>query len=135
MLETLQNVTEGLVVNEKVIEKNIARELPFMASENFIMAMVSSHGADRQECHEKLRVLSHEAGYVVKKEGKDNDLVERIKSDPYFAPILPEIELLLDPKTFVGRAPEQVDEFLLEEVQPILAKYAGQLDAKAVLNV
>lgn len=122
-------------MNEKIIEKDIMRELPFMATENFIMAMVTGHGADRQDCHEKLRVLSHQAGHVVKKEGKDNDLVDRIKGDPYFAPILDDIERLLDPKTFVGRAPQQVDEFLAQEVKPILLKYAGQLDSKAVLLV
>ena len=135
VLETLQNVTEGLVVYEKVIKKNIMKELPFMASENFIMSMVTLHGADRQECHEKLRVLSHQAGYKVKMEGQENDLVERIKNEPYFAPILPEIDRLLDPKTFVGRAPEQVDEFLQDEVKPVLDKYQGQLDVKVVLKV
>lgn len=135
VLETLQNVTEGLVVYEKVIEKNIMKELPFMASENFIMAMVTLHGADRQECHEKLRVLSHQSGYCVKMEGKDNDLVERIKADPYFAPIMPDIDRLLDPKTFVGRAPQQVEEFLQEEVHPVLNKYHGQLDVKVELKV
>ena len=135
VLETLQNVTEGMVVYEKVIERNIMKELPFMASENIIMAMVTNHGADRQECHEKLRVLSHQAGYVVKMEGKDNDLVERIKGDPYFDPILPNLEKLLDPTTFVGRAPQQVDEFIEEEVKPVLSKYQGQLDVKVVLKV
>lgn len=111
------------------------KELPFMASENFIMAMVTKHAADRQECHEKLRVLSHQSGYGVKMEGKENDLVERIKADPYFAPILPDIERLLDPKTFVGRAPQQVQEFLAEEVEPVLAKYDGQLDVTVELKV
>ncbi len=135
VLETLQNVTEGMVVYEKVIERNIMKELPFMASENIIMAMVTNHGADRQECHEKLRVLSHQAGYVVKMEGKDNDLVERIKGDPYFDPILANLEKLLDPTTFVGRAPQQVDEFIEEEVKPVLSKYQGQLDVKVVLKV
>ncbi len=88
-----------------------------------------------QECHEHIRVLSHEAGHVVKKEGGDNDLIERIKKDPYFAPILPRIDELMNPSTFVGRAPKQVDEFIAEEVRPILAKYSGQLESKAVLHV
>ena len=120
---------------EKRIEGNIMKELPFMASENFIMAMVSQHGADRQECHEKLRVLSHQAGFVVKQEGKENDLVERIQQDEYFKPIWNDIDKLLDPKTFVGRAPQQVEEFIQEEVKPILAKYQGQLGTKVELNV
>ena len=135
VLETLQNACEGLVVYPKVIEKNIMKELPFMASENFIMAMVTNHGADRQECHEKLRVHSQEAGRMVKQEGKENDLVERIKKDPYFEPILPNIEMLLEPNTFIGRAPEQVQEFYDEEIQPVLQKYQGQLEQKVVLKV
>ena len=135
VLETLQNVSEGLVVYPKVIEKNIMKELPFMASENFIMAMVTNHGADRQECHEKLRVHSQAAGAKVKQEGQENDLVERIKGDPYFAPIMPNIDALLEPKTFIGRAPEQVEEFYQEDIKPILCKYEGKLDQKAVLKV
>lgn len=135
VLETLQNVTEGLVVNTKVIEKRVNAELPFMATENFIMAMVTSHGADRQECHEKIRVLSQEAGHVVKKDGEENDLIDRIKADDYFQPILNDLDKLLDPDTFVGRAPQQVVEFINEEVEPVLAKYHGKLDVKAVLRV
>ena len=135
VLETLQNTCEGLVVYPKVIEKNILKELPFMASENLIMAMVTNHGADRQECHEKLRVHSQEAGRMVKQEGKENDLVGRIKNDPYFAPIMPNIDKLLEPQTFIGRAPEQVEEFYNEDVRPVLLKYQGQLDQKAVLKV
>nr|CAD7194315.1 unnamed protein product [Timema douglasi] len=107
VLLTLQNVCEGLVVYPKVIERHISQELPFMSTENIIMAMVKG-GADRQECHEHIRVLSHEAGARVKQEGLDNDLVERIKRTPYFSPILPQLNNLLDPATFVGRAPEQV---------------------------
>ena len=88
-----------------------------------------------QECHEHIRVLSHEAGHVVKKEGGENDLIDRIKKDPYFAPILPKIDHLLDPSTFVGRAPKQVDEFLADEVKPVLENYSGKLDSRAVLQV
>jgi adenylosuccinate lyase len=130
VLQTMQNVFEGLVVNPKVIERRVNAELPFMATENVIMAMVRKHG-DRQVCHEKIRVLSQEAGAVVKREGKDNDLIERIRADPYFSPILPELDSLLDPATFVGRAPEQVDEFLLEEVKPVLEKYSEKLRGSA----
>lgn len=77
-------------------------------------------------CHEKIRVLSHEAGAQVKQEGKDNDLVERIRKDKYFEPILNQLDSLLDPSTFVGRAPQQVLEFLEEEVYPVLKTYEGQ---------
>jgi adenylosuccinate lyase len=78
-----------------------------------------------QECHEQIRVLSQEAGNVVKQEGGDNDLVQRIARSSYFEPIHSQLESLLDPSTFIGRAPEQVEEFLKEEVQPVLAKYPG----------
>eukprot|EP00095_Tigriopus_kingsejongensis_P005121 snap_masked-scaffold100_size373717-processed-gene-0.3 protein:Tk05121 transcript:snap_masked-scaffold100_size373717-processed-gene-0.3-mRNA-1 annotation:"uncharacterized membrane protein ddb_g0293934-like isoform x2" len=136
VLQILQNVLEGLVVYPKVIERRINAELPFMATENIIMAMVrKNQGGDRQECHERIRVLSHEAGSVVKNEGKDNDLIERIKKDPYFQPILPELNSLLDPATFIGRAPEQVVEFVQDEVEVVLKKYEGQLEGTAELKV
>ncbi len=85
-------------------------ELPFMATENIIMALVAK-GVSRQEAHEKIRVLSHEAGSVVKDQGEDNDLIERIKKDSFFERILDKLPRLLDPKTFIGRAPEQVAKF------------------------
>ncbi|XP_015603003.1 adenylosuccinate lyase isoform X2 [Cephus cinctus] len=134
ILMTLQNVTEGLVVYPKVIARHIAQELPFMSTENVIMAMVKA-GGDRQVCHEKIRVLSHEAGAQVKQHGLDNDLVDRIKRDPYFAPILGQLDNLLDPSTFVGRAPEQVVEFLEEEVYPILVLYKDVQVAPVSLNI
>lgn len=134
VLITLQNISEGLVVYPQVIQRFIEMELPFMATENFIMAMVRA-GGDRQECHEQIRVLSHQAGEVVKKEGKDNDLIERIRATAYFAPIHSELDRLMDPATFVGRAPEQLDEFLVEEVAPVLARYTGQLGGAVSLVV
>jgi len=130
-LLTLLNISQGLVVYPKVIEKHIAQELPFMAAENVIMAMVKL-GGDRQVCHEKIRVLSHEAGAQVKQQGKDNDLVERIKNDPYFQPILNQLEHILDAKTFTGCAADQVQEFFDEEVQPMLQKYGDKLSMKKV---
>jgi adenylosuccinate lyase len=131
LLSTLQNITEGLVVYPKVIARRISQELPFMATENIIMAIVKA-GGDRQECHEKIRVLSHEAGAVVKHEGGENDLIERVKRDPYFKPILGELDALLEPSTFIGRAPEQVDKFVTEWVEPALKPYAAALkDIKA----
>ncbi|XP_060652594.1 adenylosuccinate lyase [Drosophila nasuta] len=125
-LLTLLNISQGLVVYPKVIERHIAQELPFMSTENIIMAMVKA-GGDRQVCHEKIRVLSQEAGAQVKQHGKDNDLVERVRNDVYFAPILDHLDDILDARTFTGRASEQVDEFIAEEVQPVLANYADAL--------
>lgn len=134
VLTTLQNITEGLVVYPKVIQRHIDMELPFMATENFIMAMVQA-GGDRQQCHEQIRQLSQQAGEVVKKEGKDNDLIQRVKDSDYFAPIHAQLEALMDTSTFVGRAPEQVIEFLDEEVAPVLQRYKGQLEGSVSLSV
>jgi adenylosuccinate lyase len=133
-LGILQNVAEGLVVYPNVIRRRIDSELPFMATENLIMAMVEA-GGDRQDVHEKIRVLSHEAAAEVKQHGRDNDLIERVKQDAYFAPIHGQLAALLDPSTFTGRAPEQVEHFLTVEVRPLLAKYAGKLDGAASLAV
>ncbi|UZJ52044.1 hypothetical protein CBS101457_001364 [Exobasidium rhododendri] len=126
ILSTLQNISEGLVVYPSIIQKHIAAELPFMATENIIMAMVRA-GGDRQICHERIRVLSHEAAKVVKEDGGDNDLVERIQRDIYFAPISNQMDKLLDPKSFVGRAPQQVDSFLEKWVLPALKPYQAAL--------
>nr|ODN80292.1 adenylosuccinate lyase [Cryptococcus depauperatus CBS 7841] len=126
LLTTLQNISEGLVVYPRVIARRISQELPFMATENIIMAIVKA-GGDRQECHEKIRVLSHQAGSVVKEEGGENDLIERVKKDTYFQPIWDQLGALLDPRTFVGRAPEQVDTFLEEWVSPALKPYQESL--------
>lgn len=134
MLNTLQNIADGLVVYQSTIENNLRKELPFMATENIIMAMVKA-GANRQECHEQIRVLSQEAAKVVKMEAKDNDLVQRIKNSPYFAPIHNDLEKLLDPSTFTGRAPQQVADFIQEEVNPALEPYKDVLDKEAVVNV
>ena len=135
ILETLQNVTEGLVVNKKIIEANVNQELPFNSTENILMVMVTKYGGNRQECHEKLRVLSQETGLAMKNDGTPNNLLEKIKTDKYFEPILADLDDLVNAKRCVGRAPEQVDEFLEAVVQPILQKYQGQLDVKVELNV
>uniref|UniRef100_A0AAY4ANT5 Adenylosuccinate lyase n=1 Tax=Denticeps clupeoides TaxID=299321 RepID=A0AAY4ANT5_9TELE len=134
ILSTLQNITEGLVVYPKVIERHIRHELPFMATENLIMAMVKA-GGNRQDCHEKIRVLSQQAAAVVKQEGGDNDLLARVQADPYFTPILGQLDSLLDPKTFVGRAPQQVTRFLAEEVRPLLEPYKNKMDLKIELEL
>lgn len=135
ILETLQNIFEGLVVYPEIIKRHVNSELPFMATENVIMAMVKK-GGDRQICHEEIRVLSQLAGAEVKQLGKDNDLVERIRQSKYFEPIKGELEELLDPSTFIGRAPQQVDEFLEEEVGPVIQKYnQEQLEGSAMLSI
>ncbi|XP_038612675.1 adenylosuccinate lyase [Tachyglossus aculeatus] len=134
ILNTLQNISEGLVVYPKVIERRIRHELPFMATENIIMAMVKA-GENRQECHEKIRILSQEAAAVVKQEGGDNDLIVRIRSDPYFSPIHAHLEHLLDPSSFTGRAAQQVITFVKEEVEPLLGPYKDVLNVKAELKL
>ncbi|XP_030752106.1 adenylosuccinate lyase-like [Sitophilus oryzae] len=121
-LITLANITQGLVVYPKVIQRRINQELPFMSAENIIMAMVKK-GGDRQICHEKIRVLSQEAGNEVKIHGRENDLLDRVRADPYFAPIVNDLKDILDPSTYIGRAPSQVTEFLEGEVKPVLSLY------------
>ena len=113
------NVAGGLVVYPKVIEKHILAELPFMATENILMDAVKK-GGDRQELHERIRVHSMAAGRVVKEEGKQNDLIERIVSDPAFNLTDDEIQKILKPENFIGRASYQVSEFIDEYVNPVL---------------
>lgn len=135
LLILLDNISSGLVVYAAVIQRHIDEELPFMATEPVIMAMVDKH-ASRQEAHEHIRVLSHQAADVVKKQGKPNDLMARIRNDPFFAPIANDLEALFNPKTFIGRAPEQVEEFLRLEVAPALEPYEGSmLEGVAELKV
>lgn len=113
------NVSENLVVYPKVILQHINAELPFMVTENIIMEGVK-RGGDRQELHEKIRVLSMEAGHTVKVEGKPNDLIQRILNDGSFNLEEKDVDALLNPVLYVGRAPEQVLDFINEEVNPIL---------------
>jgi adenylosuccinate lyase len=94
-----------------------------MATENIIMAMVKA-GGDRQICHERIRIHSHAASDGVKLHGQDNDLIERVKADEYFAPIIPGMDALLMPETFVGRAPRQVAQFLVH-VDEVLKPYVN----------
>lgn len=126
ILLTLLNISQGLIVYPKVIKRHIDQELPFMATENVIMAVVKA-GGDRQVCHERIRVLSHEASQEVKQHGRDNDLIVRIRNDPYFLPILGELDNILDASTFIGRAPGQVTDFLNEEVNAVRLKYKSHL--------
>lgn len=110
----------------EVIKRHVYDELPFMATENIIMACVAK-GLSRQDAHEEIRVLSHQAADNVKKHGKDNDLLERIRRTAFFNPILPELDSLLDAQTFIGRAPQQVEKFTTTEVAAALKPYAAQL--------
>lgn len=131
LLSTMLNITSGLVAYPKVIERRINSELPFMATENIIMAMVEK-GGSRQDCHEEIRVLSHQASAVVKQEGGDNDLIERIKSTEYFKPIWNDLDTLLDPKTFVGRAPQQTEKFVKNDVANALKPFEKYITTENV---
>ncbi|KAI9791009.1 MAG: adenylosuccinase ade13 [Peltula sp. TS41687] len=138
LLIVMDNVVSGLVVYPAVINRRITEELPFMATENIIMRLVHL-GKSRQEAHEHIRVLSHQAADMVKNKGQDNDLIDRIRKEEFFAPIIDQLDELMDPKTFVGRAPQQVEKFLAEdgEVRLALRPYQDVLkDSKTVeLNV
>ena len=132
ILEILINVTEGLVVYPKVVAARVNSELPFMATENVLMAAVKA-GGDRQELHEVIRVLSHEAAAQVKQKGLQNDLIERMKNHEAFAKV--DFDKVLNPEDYVGRAPEQVDEFIAAEVTPVRRRYRKQLKRTVDLKV
>ncbi len=134
VLELYINVVDGLVVYPKMIEKHLLEELPFMATENIMMAAVKK-GGDRQELHERIRQLSMEAGKVVKVDGGENDLVDRIANDNMFGLTKEEILAEMKPENFVGRAPEQVVEFIDAEVKPIIEKYESELGINVEINV
>ncbi|TVY25159.1 Adenylosuccinate lyase [Lachnellula hyalina] len=127
---TLDNVVGGLVVYPARIHSRVMEELPFMATENIIMKLVSL-GKSRQDAHEEIRVLSHQASDVVKKEGGKNDLIERIKKTPFFQPIIGEVDAMLEPKNFIGRCPEQVLRFCGKgsEVEKALEPYRKHIAA------
>ncbi len=126
------NVSRGLVVYPAIINAHIQAELPFMATENILMAAVQA-GGNRQELHEKIRVHSQAAARQVKQEGKGNDLIERLKADEAFTSI--DIDALLDPAGFIGRAAEQVNEFIATEITPIRKRYAEALGTGGELKV
>ncbi len=134
ILELLINITNGLVVYDKIIAKRISEELPFMATENIIMEAVTK-GADRQEMHEQIRIHSIAAGSRVKQDGLNNDLLERIANDSLIPLDDKEIEKLMNPRAFVGRAPEQTVEFIEAEIDPLLNKYKDDLTRSADLKV
>ena len=117
-----------------MIRKHIDLELPFMATENIMMEAVK-RGGDRQKLHEQIRVHAMEAGRNVKEEGKDNDLLDRIAADSLFGMKREELDQVLDLQAFIGRAPEQVEQFVAEEVDPVLEANAEILGAEAEVNV
>lgn len=119
ILNIYMNVAENLVVYEKVIAKHIRAELPFMATENIMMECVKA-GGNRQELHERIRVLSMEAGKKVKEEGGENDLLDRIRGDDMFKAVHDRLDEILDANKFIGRAPSQTVEFIRDEIDPIL---------------
>ncbi len=134
ILNIYMNVAENLVVYEKVIEKHIRAELPFMATENIMMECVKA-GGNRQDLHERIRELSMEAGKRVKVEGKENNLIELIKKDEMFKPVWDKLDEILDAKKFIGRAPSQTVEFIEEEINPILEKYSEWLGVSGDVRV
>ena len=130
ILSIYANVAGGLVVHEKVIERHVREELPFMASENILMDAVK-RGGNRQELHERIRVLSQEAGANVKDCGLSNNLIELIAADPAFSMLSrEELTAHLEPARYIGRCPQQVEDFLAHDVQPVLERYAAALQGK-----
>ena len=134
ILDLYLNIVDGMVVYEKVIHKHLMAELPFMATENIMMDAVKA-GGDRQELHEKIRVHSMAAGKVVKEEGKANDLLERIAADPAFGMNMEQLQAIMKPENFVGRAPQQTEEFVNEVINPILEENKEVLGLTAEINV
>jgi adenylosuccinate lyase len=132
ILEILINVASGLVVYPKVIAAHVMAELPFMATEEILMEGVKA-GGNRQDLHERIRIHSHDAAAQVKMHGKENDLIARLQADPAFAKV--NLRAALDPKRYIGRAPQQVDEFLAAAVAPVRRKYKQQLNKKVELKV
>ena len=128
------NVVDGLVVYDKVITKHFMSEIPFMATENIMMDAVKK-GGDRQELHEKIRQYSMEAGARVKVEGKDNNLVELIANDESFGLTADEINAVMKPENFVGRSPQQVDDFINDVISPILEQNKDLLGVEVEINV
>lgn len=134
ILNLYMNVSENMVVYPKVIESHVAKELPFMCTENIIMEAVK-RGGDRQELHERIRVHSMEAAKMVKEYGMENDLLERVVKDPFFKMTKEEILSLVDAKKFIGRAPGQVIDFIEYKIKPLLEKNKEFLGEEAEINV
>ena len=134
VLNLYKNISENMVVYDKVIRAHVDNELPFMATENIMMEAVK-RGGDRQELHEKIRIHSMEAAKRIKGEGLDNDLIKRIIADDSFKLTEEEILNIIDPKLFTGRAESQVVEFIDEYVNPIVDRYKNAVDIKSEITV
>ena len=134
ILELYINVADGMVVYPKMIEKHLMAELPFMATENIMMEAVK-RGGDRQELHEKIRVHSMDAGKIVKQDGGENDLLERIANDPAFGVTLDQLKAIMKPELYVGRAPQQTEEFVENFIKPITEKYSDLLGMNVEIKV
>ncbi len=134
ILNLYANVADGLVVYEKVIEQRLRKELPFMATENIMMDAVKA-GGNRQELHERIRVHSMAASKVIKEEGGENDLLERIAADPAFGVTLEQLHAIISPEKYVGRAPQQTEDFINNEVKNALKPYENMDNYKAEINV
>lgn len=134
ILNIYMNITEGIVVYERVIARRVMEKLPFMATENILMESVK-RGGDRQELHEALRVHSHAAAARVKLEGGQNDLLDRIAADPLFPLSREELEQMLDPRAFIGCCPSQVTRFLKDTVQPVVDRWGAKETLTAKLEV
>ncbi len=135
ILSLYANVADGLVVYPKVIEQRLRKELPFMATENIMMDAVKKRGADRQQLHERIRVHSMAASKVIKEEGGENDLLQRIADDDAFGVTLDELENILQPEKYTGRAKEQTEDFINENVKPVLDKYKDIESDRPEINV
>ena len=135
ILSLYANVADGLVVYPKVIEQRLRKELPFMATENIMMDAVKNRGADRQQLHERIRVHSMAASKVIKEEGGENDLLERIANDEAFGVTIEELENILQPEKYTGRAKEQTEDFLNDFLNPVLEKYKDIESDKPEINV
>lgn len=134
ILELYINVADGMVVYPKMIEKHLMAELPFMATENIMMEAVK-RGGDRQELHERIRVHSMDAGRIVKQDGGENDLLERIANDPAFGVTLDQLKTIMKPDLYVGRAPQQTEEFVENFIKPITEKYSDLLGMNVEIKV
>ena len=134
VLDLCLNVVDGLVVYEKVIDRRLRSELPFMATENIMMDAVKA-GGDRQELHERIRELSMEAAKNVKMNGQENNLLELIAADPAFNMSLDELKETMDPKRYVGRAPRQVEVYLRDVIKPMLEENKELLGIQAEIKV
>lgn len=134
ILDLYLNITDGLVVYPKLIHAHLMKELPFMATETILMDAVKA-GGDRQELHERIRIHSMEAGRVVKECGLENDLLQRIADDPIFSMNMEQLQAIMDPAKFVGRASHQTTEFLKDYIEPLLKREQDALGRVVIINV